>query len=395
MNAEERVLSTMNHEEPDKVPAFESAFTNNSIMKHYNLKPDESQAGLALLNQIPKENRDKFYQKLVKKRSILKASYKNLYELYRRAKIDLVTSNTSLFPKKILDFKDENIGIGFIDEYGRIMRFEQYKDGTFIMGYQGGYFKSFEDYESWEKLDPHWEARINGFLGGRDVQHDMNNEIFSIPSTASLMEVTWQGFGIELFSKILAKPSQAKTVFDDHGKFALELVKILAENDAKCVLLWDDYGFKNGLFMSPRNYRTYVFPWIKRICDAAHKRDCKVILHSDGDLTEIFEDIVKCGIDGLNPIEPTTANPAYDIFKLHEKYGDKITFIGNVSPMMLAVGGLKEIEEYTKKLLRELAPGGGYILSSGHSINPAVTVDRFLAMYDTKEKYGTYPINVP
>ncbi|MFX0073419.1 MAG: uroporphyrinogen decarboxylase family protein [Candidatus Hermodarchaeota archaeon] len=394
MDAQERILTTMNHEEPDKVPAFESAFTNNSIMTYYGLPPDESQMGLALLNQIPVENRSKILMKMVKKRSILKASYKNLYELYRRAKIDLVTSNTTYFPKDIIDFKDDKVGLGFIDEYGRIMRFEQYKDGTFILGYQGGHFKSFEEYESWEPLDPHWEARMNGFLGGRDVQMDMNNEIFSIPATASLMEVTWQIFGIELFSKILARPKQAKRIFDDHGKFALELVKILAENDAQIVLLWDDYGFKNGLFMSPRNYRTYVFPWIKRICEAAHKRDCKIILHSDGDLTEIFEDIIKSGVDGLNPIEPTTANPDYDIFKLYEKYGDKLTFIGNVSPMMLAAGEISEIENYTKKLIKELAPGGGYILSSGHSINPAVTVDRFLAMHNIKEKYGKYPINI-
>ena len=169
----------------------------------------------------------------------------------------------------------------------------------------------------------------------------------------------------------------------------------MAENDAKMVLLWDDYGFKNGLFMRPELYRTYIFPWIKRICDAAHKRDCKILLHSDGDLIEIFEDIINCGVDALNPIESTTANPDYDIFKLNEKYGDKITFVGNLSPLMLAIGEISEIEDYAKRLIRELAPGGGYIFSSGHSINPAVTIDRFEAMQNIRRKYGKYPINVP
>ncbi|MCK4238920.1 MAG: hypothetical protein KAX33_07355, partial [Candidatus Lokiarchaeota archaeon] len=167
-----------------------------------------------------------------------------------------------------------------------------------------------------------------------------------------------------------------------------------AENDAQMVILWDDYGFKNGLFMSPINYRKYVFPWIKQICDAAHKQDCKILLHSDGDLMEIFEDIINCGVDVLNPIESTTANPDYDIFKLNKKYGDKITFCGNLSPIMLAIGEISEIEDYAKRLIRELAPGGGYIFSSGHSINPAVTVDRFEAMQNIKRKYGVYPINL-
>ncbi|GAG86908.1 unnamed protein product [marine sediment metagenome] len=161
------------------------------------------------------------------------------------------------------------------------------------------------------------------------------------------------------------------------------------------VLLWDDYGFKNGLFMSPKNYRKYIFPWLKQICEAAHKRDCKIMLHSDGDLMEIFEDIINSGVDVLNPIESTTANPEYDIFKLKKKYGDKITFSGNLSPIMLAMGELSEIEEYARRLIREVAPGGGYIFGSGHSINPAVTVDRFEAMYDVLKKYRNYPIKVP
>ncbi|MFX0012115.1 MAG: uroporphyrinogen decarboxylase family protein, partial [Candidatus Hermodarchaeota archaeon] len=122
--------------------------------------------------------------------------------------------------------------------------------------------------------------------------------------------------------------------------------------------------------------------------------DSHILLHSDGDLMEIFEDIVKCGVDVLNPIEPTTANPEYDIFKLHQKYGDQITLCGNLSPQMLATGEISEIKTYAKKLIRELAPGGGYIFSSGHSINPAVTLNRFEAMQNVRRNYGQYPISV-
>ncbi len=381
MNTQERVLKTVNHEEPDKVPAFESTFNNNTIMKHYG----------TTLQPFPRQKiSDKVMKQLIENPKIVKGFYKTFYEFYRRAELDLVPSLTSIFPRKVLD-----IGKA-VDEYGRIMRTEVYeKDGTEISGYVGGYFKSFEDYENWEQPDPHWEARLNHFLVGREIQEELNNEVFSIPSTGSLMECSWEGFGLETFSRILARPKQAKKVFDDRGKFTLELVKILAENDAQMIILWDDYGFKNGLFMSPRNYRKYVFPWIKQICSAAHKQDCKIMLHSDGDLMEIFEDIINCGVDVLHPIESTTANPEYDIFKLNQKYGEKITFSGNLSPVMLAMGEIAEIEAYAKRLIRELAPGGGYIFGSGHSIHPAVTLDRYEAMQNIRRKYGKYPINVP
>ncbi|MFW9941323.1 MAG: uroporphyrinogen decarboxylase family protein [Candidatus Thorarchaeota archaeon] len=360
MKAPERVLEAVNHKEPDRVPAFESAFTNNTIMKHYGIDPKGA------------------------------GGYKLSYEFCRKVGIDLVLSFVSLFPRKFLRRNE-----GFIDEYGRHMKFEQYKDGTQILAYHGGYFKGFEDYESWEQPDPNLNARLVQFQTGRKVQKELNDEVFSIPATGSLMECTWEGFGIELFSRILGREKQIKRVFDDRGKFTLEIVKILAENNAQMVLLWDDYGFKNGLFMHPRLYQKFIFPWLTKICNAAHKRDCKILLHSDGDLTEIFEDIINCGVDAINPVESTTANPEYDIFKLNEKYGEKITFAGNLSPIMLAIGEISEIEEYAKRLIRELAPGGGYIFSSGHSINPAVTIDRFEAMQNIRRKYGKYPIKVP
>jgi uroporphyrinogen decarboxylase len=359
MKAPERILTAINHEEPDRVPAFESAFTNNTIMEHYGIDPRSA------------------------------GGYKGLYEFSRRVGLDLVVSYVALFPKKFLKKKQ-----GFIDEYGRHMKMEPYKDGSQIMAYHGGHFKNFDDYESWEQPDPNNPVRLQQFFQGKKVQEDLNDEVFSIPATGSLMECSWEGFGLENFSRILSKTKQARKIFDDRGNFTLEVVKIMAENDAQMVLLWDDYGFKNGLFMRPKLYRDYIFPWLKKICDAAHRRDCKIMLHSDGDLLEIFEEIINCGVDVINPVESTTANPDYDIFKLNEKYGAKITFSGNLSPILLAIGEINEVEENAKRLIKELAPGGGYIFGSGHSINPAVTIDKFEAMQNVRRKFGSYPINV-
>ncbi|MFX1407240.1 MAG: uroporphyrinogen decarboxylase family protein [Promethearchaeota archaeon] len=361
MDAVERVLKAVNHEEPDRVPAFESAFTNNTIVRYYGINPRGGRG------------------------------YKITYEFFRKAQIDLVLSYVSALPRMTI-----KRGKGFIDEYGRIMMLDFQKDGTLILAYHGGHFESFEDYESWERMDPNLQARMDQFLNGRSVQKELNNEVFSIPATGSILEDPLEGFGFPTFSKILAKHKQAKKIFDDYGQFTLELVKILSEKDAKIVLLWDDYGFKNGLFMRPIYYQQYIFPWLKRICDTAHRNDCKIMLHSDGDILEIFDDIVKSGVDIINPIEPTTNNPRYNIFELHEKYGDRITFSGNLNPVWLGIGEISKIESYARKLIRVLAPGGGYLYGSGHSIHSAVTIDRFEAMQNMRRKYGNYPIvNIP
>jgi uroporphyrinogen decarboxylase len=263
-----------------------------------------------------------------------------------------------------------------------------------LLYYTGGFFQNFDDYLQFPPLDPDNVSRERMYKTSKKIEANLKGEIFVVPYISGIMEATWEGFGIENFSKLLAKRKQIKQVFDDRGSFALELTKrIIDWGETGAIYITDDYGYKQGLFMSPNNYRKYVIPWIQEITKTAHKADLKVILHSCGDIFEIFEDLVKVGIDAINPIEPTTANPEYNIFKLHEKFGDKITFCGNLSPQMLATGEISQIEAYTKCLIQELAPGGGYIFSSGHSINPAVKLENFLAMRKILEKYGEYPIN--
>ena len=387
MNAQERVLKALNHEEPDRVPYFESTFANNTIARHYGISPGNLGMLMKLLQVLP--FRHIIMRSVLQNRRNLAMGMRVFGKLYRNVGIDLAPTITALFPKRILKRG------AFIDEFGRHMHFEYAADGTEVVGYVGGAFKSFEDYESWEQPDPNWQARINGFLAGRDIQKELHEEVFFIPSTTGLLEVTWEGFGINLFARLLKKTTQARKVFDDRGKFALEMVKILAENDAKIILIFDDWGHKNGLFMRPQQFHQYIFPWFHQICDAAHKRDCKILLHSDGDLTEVLPDIVKCGVDALNPIEPTTANPEYNIFRIKREFGRVLTLVGNISPVLLAVGEIHEIEDYAKRLLRECAPGGGYIFASGHSINPAITLDRFEAMQKIRQVHGKYPLHVP
>ena len=83
-----------------------------------------------------------------------------------------------------------------------------------------------------------------------------------------------------------------------------------------------------------------------------------------------------------------------DIFKAKEKYGDKFTLIGNVPLEMLPHGTAQDIEAYVKKLLLICAPGGGYMLASGHSITYSVSLENYEAMREAHRKYGTYPINI-
>jgi uroporphyrinogen decarboxylase len=394
MNARERVIKAIEHEEPDKIPSYEGSIDNLAIIHHYREK--YGMDGLASLQNLLFKlafGSNKLLNKIMHSVSRRKKSGEVAVEpsvkLYNKIGIDLVPITLCIHPYKY--FKN-----GFISEFGHQFEYKKNpSDGMTILYYMGGSLKSFEDYENFPLPNPDDPLREYFHKGSMKIEQDYNGKICCAPGITGMMEMTWEGFGLENFSKLLASRKNAKKVFDDRGSFSVEMVKRLIEWDyTGPMLIFDDYGYKTGLFMSPRNYQAFVLPWLQRICETAHKGGIQVILHSCGDIYQIFEEIIKSGVDAIHPLEPTTANPEYDIFKLNDKYGDKITFVGNVSPQDLSDKLPSEITNYTKKLIKEIGPNGGLILSSGHSINPAVKLENFLAMREALERYGNYPIRL-
>jgi hypothetical protein len=394
LQARERILKTIEHEEPDHVPSFETSVDNLQVCKYYGVKYfiDEvvrMQKFCYNLCFMSGRLLSRFMRFMTKKDFAIKKAIEPWIKLYSKIGIDMVTSALCHHP---LIFKKD----GWIDEFGRRITFKRNpKDSMSLLYYTGGSFRNFDDYQQFPQLDPDNILRERMYTTSKEIEENLKGTIFVVPYISGIMETTWESFGIEIFSKLLTKRKQIKKVFDDRGNFALELTKrIIDWGETDAIYLSDDYGYKQGLFMNPNNYKTYIIPWIQQITKTAHKADLKVILHSCGDIFQIFEDLIKAGIDVINPIEPTTANPEYNIFKLHKKFGDKITFCGNLSPQMLATGELSEVVTYAKCLIKRLAPGGGYIFSSGHSINPSVKLENFLAMRKILEKFGKYPINM-
>ncbi|MBN2155330.1 MAG: hypothetical protein JW776_04755 [Candidatus Lokiarchaeota archaeon] len=394
MNALDRVHKTIDHEEPDRIPSFEASIDNIKICQYYGENYDmESTASMQkLLYNLCFGNArlmNRIIKRMEKSKYFTNMMVRGASKLYRKIGLDICATPLALFPTT---YTRE----GIVDEYGRRMDYKlNPSDGMTMLYYMGGAFDTFEEYQEYPSLDPDLELRERLFRAGKQLEKEYDYEIFMIPAIMGMMEATWEGFGLQNFSKLLAHPSQAKRVFDDRGKFAVEMVKrILEWGEETALLIYDDYGYKKGLFMRPRNYREYVIPWLKRICDTAHKGGVKVLLHSCGDNYKLLDDIINAGVDALHPIEPTTANPEYDIFKLNEKYGERLCFVGNVSPQDLSDKEPDYIRAYTKKLIKKVAPGGGFILSSGHSINPAVKLENFLAMRETLAKYGNYPITM-
>jgi uroporphyrinogen decarboxylase len=106
----------------------------------------------------------------------------------------------------------------------------------------------------------------------------------------------------------------------------------------------------------------------------------------------LIDDFVEMGIDILNPIQ-TSAGTMADLTALRDRYGSKITFCGAIDTQrILPRGTPDQVRNEVRRVIDILAPGGGYLVSSVHTVMNDVPAENILAMVDAVEEYGQYPV---
>lgn len=185
----------------------------------------------------------------------------------------------------------------------------------------------------------------------------------------------------------------------DHPKLVHELIEVTLSHDipamrrmvaAGCdvVVFGDDYADKNSTLMSPRHFKEFILPGLKRCVDAAHEAGAYVVKHTDGNIMAVLDMILDTGIDGLNPLEPAAG---MDIGLIKEKYGDRVCLVGNVDcGYVLSQAPVDEVRRVTRETVAKAKPGGGYMLSSSNSIHSSVRPENFMAMIETLRQCGAY-----
>jgi len=203
----------------------------------------------------------------------------------------------------------------------------------------------------------------------------------------------WGIMGFETFSyAIYENPKLIKMMFEKIGGIVYNLFENMVTFD-KIGALWysDDIAFQNGLFTKPEIFREYLFPWMKKIGDLCRQYNIPFIYHSDGVLWEVMDDIINCGVNALQPIEPQ----AMDILEAKTKFGDKLCLIGNLDlEYILTRASKEEVIEKAKELLKTVAPGGGYCMGSANTVPNYVKIENYRAMVETTLDYGWYPIKI-
>jgi uroporphyrinogen decarboxylase len=155
----------------------------------------------------------------------------------------------------------------------------------------------------------------------------------------------------------------------------------------------DDLGMQGSPKMSPSMYRQLIKPYHAEIMARIKQRTrAKICFHSCGDVYPLIGDFIDIGVDILNPVQ-VSAREMGDTARLKREFGRNIAFCGGVDTQrIMPRGTTDEVRAEVRRRLRDLAPGGGYLLAAVHCIQPDVPPENILAMCDEAVASGGYPL---
>jgi uroporphyrinogen decarboxylase len=187
--------------------------------------------------------------------------------------------------------------------------------------------------------------------------------------------------------------------FHDHPRFVRELLDRIADynlaqlrealrHDIDAVYFGDDWGQQRGLQMGPRLWREFLLPVLRRMYGAVRDAGKFVMIHSCGDVDELFDDLIAIGLNCFNPFQPEVM----DVSGLLARYRGRLAFHGGLSTQrVLPFGTVDEVRREVRRLL-ELGRDGGYILAPAHDVEGDVPLENMLAVIELVQ--GQFPMPV-
>ena len=203
--------------------------------------------------------------------------------------------------------------------------------------------------------------------------------------------------GLETFLLNMAtNPDFARALLERIAVYCKQLMEIFLEelgDNVDIIKIGDDLGTEQSLLISPRMYRDILKPIHAEFISFIKARtNAKVFFHTDGDVAPLIEDFIEIGVDILNPIQ-TSAGSMSDLPALKKRFGNNIVFCGGIDTRrILPFGSAAEVRAEVRRVIQILGPRGGCMIAAVHTIMDDVPPENVLAMVDAVEEFGYYPI---
>ena len=379
MTSRERVLKTLNHEEPDRVP-FNLALTvdiYNRLRDFLGLPPEPDKAVGLWTNVSPS------------------------MDLIDAMQVDiiLVGLNAPANPKTVR--LDRGDGLLY-DEWGVGRTKIERVDGSYYyeMVYHPLAGATLEDVENFPWPDPYDPGRVDG-LRAKTLDYCNNTDkAIMAKFSNSIWEQAWWLYGMENWLTDLAlKPEVPLAIMQKLADLAIGFTEVGLDTIGDLVdilrLSGEDLGTQLAPQISPRMFETLVRPHFERYWHSSKTRLLeknpagKLMLHSCGNIRAFIPAWIDMGLDILDPIQPHVAG--MDPAALKQDFGRDLVFHGGIDlQRVLPFGTREEVMAEVKTYIEALAVGGGYIVAPAHNVQSDVPPANLVAIRDAVQAYGYY-----
>jgi uroporphyrinogen-III decarboxylase len=177
-----------------------------------------------------------------------------------------------------------------------------------------------------------------------------------------------------------AAMEKAAAVTIEKGKFNIDSgLKILRLNDSAA----------NMSVISPAQWRQFIMPHIKTVCDELHRygNDVKIYCHICGNILPVIEDLYSAGLDCTGPLDPLGG---FDCAQARQTAGPQSSLMGGVNTLTFINGSPEDILAQSCKCIQQAGKNGAYILGSGCALPRDSKKENLLALREAAIQYGTY-----
>ena len=157
---------------------------------------------------------------------------------------------------------------------------------------------------------------------------------------------------------LMTERDQVKKALKLIHDFYMKELEFWVKTDVDGIMFLDDWGSQNSLLISPKIWRELFRPLYQDFADIAHQNGKFLFMHSDGNIMQIYQDLIEIGIDAVN-----SQLFVMDMNELKETAKGKITFWGEIDRQHVLIS---EDESVVREAVRKVAnhlydPAGGII----------------------------------
>jgi len=283
----------------------------------------------------------------------------------------------------------------WIDEFGTVMR----RCGLYCdIGEPILKNSTFSDIKNFKFPDPTDPTRFDGLKEKTREMYEKTDYAIVAGNQFCIYYTAWVLRGIQQFIEdVVLKPDMASYLMDKIVEWNIAFLDgyLSAIGDyVEYVWVVDDWGVQRGPFISPEMFRETIVPRFKKMTSFIRsKTKAKIMMHTCGATYWMMADLIEMDIDMVHPVQANAAGNE-DPERLKKDYGKKLVFHGNTNNQGVFHKSREEVIADALYRIKYLAPGGGYIFSSGHNIQVNMLPENILALFDTALEYGKYPIDI-